>query len=104
MNTNPNQNKMTFTPEELDNILTLIDFHDDYEEVKEIWGFDIETLRNKVSDLLTNSNEYTWGSLIVKLVPMFGCDLYKASDNELIWVYDVNQPDDGYHVPARKLF
>jgi hypothetical protein len=35
---------------------------------------------------------------------MFGCDLYKASDNELIWVYDVNQPDDGYHVPARKLF
>ena len=56
MNTNPNQNKMTFTPEELDNILTLIDFHDDFEEVKEIWGFDIETLRNKVSDLLTNSN------------------------------------------------
>ena len=48
--------KMPFTPEELDNILTLIDFHDDFEEVKEIWGFDIETLRNKVSDLLTNSN------------------------------------------------
>ena len=48
---------MTFTPEDLDNILTLIDFHDDFEEVKEIWGFDIETLRNKVSDLLTNSNQ-----------------------------------------------
>jgi hypothetical protein len=28
-----------------------------YEEVKEIWGFDIETLRDKVSDLLTNSNQ-----------------------------------------------
>ena len=56
-NTQQTNPKMTFTPEELDNILTLIDFHDDFEEVKEIWGFDIETLRNKVSDLLTNSNQ-----------------------------------------------
>ena len=44
------------TANDIQNILTLIDFHDDFEEVKEIWGFDIETLRNKVSDLLTNSN------------------------------------------------
>jgi hypothetical protein len=44
------------TANDIRNILTLIDFHDDFEEVKEIWGFDIETLRNKVSDLLTNSN------------------------------------------------
>ena len=44
------------TTNDIQNILTLIDFHDDFEEVKEIWGFDIETLRNKVSDLLTNSN------------------------------------------------
>ena len=56
-NTQQSNPKMPFTPEELDNILTLIDFHDDFEEVKEIWGFDIETLRNKVSDLLTNSNQ-----------------------------------------------
>jgi len=48
--------------------------------------------------------EYHWGSLMVKLVPMFGFKTYKASnDRELIWVYDANQPDNGYHVPACNL-
>lgn len=47
--------------------------------------------------------EYHWGALMVKLVPMFGFKLYKAHEDELIWVHDVNKPDDGYHVPARNL-
>jgi hypothetical protein len=47
--------------------------------------------------------EYHWGALMVKLVPMFGFKLYKAHEDELIWVYDVNKTDDGYHVPARNL-
>jgi hypothetical protein len=48
---------MTLTPDDLENILTLIDFHDDYEEVKEVWGFDIEPLRDKILDLITQSNQ-----------------------------------------------
>ena len=48
--------------------------------------------------------EYLWSALMVKLVPMFGFKPYKAcNDRELIWVYDVNQPDNGYHVPACNL-
>jgi len=47
--------------------------------------------------------EYYWGDLIVKLVPMFCMDVYKASDDELVWVFDVNKPDNSYHVPARNL-
>ena len=49
-------NKMTFTTDDLQDLLTLIDFHDDYEEVKDVWGIDLEPLRDKVSDLLTQSN------------------------------------------------
>jgi hypothetical protein len=47
--------------------------------------------------------EYHWGALMVKLVPMFCMDVYKASDDELVWVFDVNNPKNGYHVPARNL-
>jgi len=47
--------------------------------------------------------EYHWGALIVKLVPFFAVDVYKASDDELVWVYDVNNVDNSYHVPARNL-
>jgi len=47
--------------------------------------------------------EYHWGALMVKLVPFFGVDVYKASDDELVWVYDVNNVDSSYHVPARNL-
>ena len=49
-------NKMTLTTDDLQDLLTLIDFHDDYEEVKDVWGIDLEPLRDKVSDLLTQSN------------------------------------------------
>ena len=49
------------------------------------------------------TTEYHWGALMVKLVPLFAMDVYKASDNELVWVYDVNRPDDSYHVPAHNL-
>jgi hypothetical protein len=46
-----------FSPDELLSILSLIDFHDveDYETIQENWGFDIETLRDKVCDLLSES-------------------------------------------------
>lgn len=48
--------------------------------------------------------EYHWGALMVKLVPMFDSKIYQVSDDrELIWVYDVNQPDNDYHVPACNL-
>ena len=47
--------------------------------------------------------EYYWGALIVKLVPMFGFKKYNAQEDELIWVYNVKKPNDGYHVPARNL-
>jgi len=46
---------MTLTTDDLQDLLTLIDFHDDYEEVKDVWGIDLEPLRDKVSDLLTQS-------------------------------------------------
>lgn len=41
-----------FTFEELDSIRTLIEFHDDWDECKEIWGFDLETLHDKVTSLM----------------------------------------------------
>jgi len=46
----------TLTPDDIQNLLTLIDFHDDWDEVKEIWGFDIEPLFNKLNDMLKVSN------------------------------------------------
>jgi hypothetical protein len=46
---------MTLTPDDIQNLLTLIDFHDDWDEVKEVWGFDIEPLHNKLCDMLTYS-------------------------------------------------
>ena len=52
---------MTLNETDLQNLLTLIDFHDeyaavlrslieqyDYDEVKEVWGFDIGPLREKI--------------------------------------------------------
>ncbi len=44
------------TPDDLENILTLIDFHDD-DGVKDAWGIDIEPLRDKILDLITQSNQ-----------------------------------------------
>ena len=50
------------------------------------------------------NTEYHWGALMVKLVPLFGFKTYTAAnERELIWVFDVNQPDNGYHVPACNL-
>jgi hypothetical protein len=48
----------TLSQDDLNNILSLIDFHDveDYEMIQENWGFDIETLRDKVCDLMTQQN------------------------------------------------
>ena len=54
----------------------------------------------EIFDYETN---YYWGELVVRLVPMFGFKKYKAQENELLWVYDTNNPDSGYHVPARNL-
>jgi len=54
----------------------------------------------EIFDYETN---YYWGELVVKLVPMFGFKKYKANEDELLWVYDTNNPDNGYHVPARNL-
>ena len=45
---------MTFTADDLQNLLTLIDFHDDYEEVKDVWGIDLEPLREKIVTELTH--------------------------------------------------
>jgi len=47
---------MTLTPDDLENIFTLIDFHDD-DDVKEVWDIDIEPLRDKILDLITHSNQ-----------------------------------------------
>jgi hypothetical protein len=45
---------MTLNETDLQNLLTLIDFHDDYDEVKEVWGFDIVPLREKIVSELTH--------------------------------------------------
>lgn len=42
---------MTFTSEELQAILDLIEYHDDLEECSEQLGIDVEQLYNKVSAL-----------------------------------------------------
>ena len=49
----------------------------------------------EIFDYETN---YYWGELVVRLVPMFGFKKYKANEDELLWVYDTNNPDSGYHV------
>ena len=46
----------TLNNSDLENILTLIDFHEDWDEVKEIWGFDIESLRDKVFSMMEDLN------------------------------------------------
>ena len=45
---------MTLNKTDLQNLLTLIDFHDDYDEVKEVQGFDIGPLREKIVTELTH--------------------------------------------------
>ena len=50
---------MTLTVDDLDNLLSLIDFHEpeDYDTIKETWGFDVEVLRDKICDMLTLANQ-----------------------------------------------
>jgi Na+/phosphate symporter len=47
--------KTSLTSDDIQNLLTLIDFHDDWDEVKDIWGFDIEPLFNKLNDMLQDA-------------------------------------------------
>lgn len=45
----------TFTLEELQSLKSLIQFHDDWDKIKEIYGFDIEPLFNKICNLEWNA-------------------------------------------------
>ena len=47
--------KTSLTVDDIQNLLTLINFHDDWDEVKDIWGFDIEPLFNKLNDMLQDA-------------------------------------------------
>ena len=47
--------KTSLTVDDIQNLLTLIDFHDDWDEVKDVWGFDIEPLFNKLNDMLQDA-------------------------------------------------
>ena len=42
---------MTLTFEELDALLALIEFHDDWDEVSSIMGIDITSLYDKLSEM-----------------------------------------------------
>ena len=63
----------------------------------------MKTATQQSSIMLDFTTEYYWGELVVKLVPMFGFKNYKAWEDELVWVFDTNNPDSSYHVPARNL-
>ena len=45
----------TLTVDDIQNLLTLIDFHDDWDEVKDVWGFDIEPLFDKLHAMLEDA-------------------------------------------------
>jgi hypothetical protein len=46
-----------FNQEDLQNILTLIEFHEDWDEVKDVWGFDLNSLFDKVHAALDSTND-----------------------------------------------
>ena len=48
-------------------------------------------------------SEYYWNQLVVKLVPLFAIESYEANDNEMVWVYDVNDPKNSFYTPANTL-
>jgi hypothetical protein len=48
---------LKFTQEDLQNILTLIDFHEDWDEVKELYDIDLNSLFDKVHAALDNIND-----------------------------------------------
>ena len=48
---------MTFTPDELQAILDLIEFHDDWDECSERLGVDVAKLYDKVHDLMSYATQ-----------------------------------------------
>ena len=46
---------------------------------------------------------YDWLGKPVKLVPLFGIDQYQAQQNEMMWVYSIDDPKNSFHVPERLL-
>ena len=73
--------------------------------VRSAWGYCYLIGQKTIMfpEIFDYETNYYWGELVVRLVPMFGFKKYKAQENELLWVYDTNNPDNGYHVPARNL-
>ncbi len=48
---------MTFTPEELQALLDLIEFHDDWDECSERLGVDVAKLYDKVHNLMSYATQ-----------------------------------------------
>ena len=48
---------MTFTPDELQALLDLIEFHDDWDECSEQLGVDVAKLYDKVHDLMSYATQ-----------------------------------------------
>lgn len=48
---------------------------------------------------------YLWSGIKqVKLVPLFAMGaVYRVSPNEMVWVFEVDNENNSYHVPARML-
>ena len=46
-----------FNQEDLQNILTLIEFHEDWDEIKELYDIDLNSLFDKVHVALDNTND-----------------------------------------------
>jgi len=46
-----------FNQEDLQNILTLINFHEDWDEIKELYDIDLNSLFDKVHTALDNTND-----------------------------------------------
>jgi len=52
-----NQHLQMFNQEDLQNILTLINFHEDWDEIKELYDIDLNSLFDKVHTALDNTND-----------------------------------------------
>jgi hypothetical protein len=46
-----------FNQEDLQSILTLIEFHEDWDEIKELYDIDLNSLFDKVHVALDNTND-----------------------------------------------
>ena len=47
--------------------------------------------------------DYDWMGKTVRLVPMFATGCMDVYEDQLLWIYSVESPDDSFHVPARLL-